>query len=431
MVVSLRILSLGPKPFVTMIAMTNTVTGQQSHGAPGTDKGQVAGAGCATLVLILGGVGLLAGLSAAAFTALLAVFGPETEGMGLDSAAAAVAAVALLGLPLAWQAWLRLRGLTQPPWRTRRWWMGAALLVVPVALVIGQLLSGVSALPTFLREPWLWLAMLAFAAALLAAMTDGWPGLSAFRAWGHLVSGSWVATTLAIVFTALAGLVILVIGVFALAVFVPEDLRELARLARNPAALANTARLMEWAARPYVIGGVLVVATVVVPLIEELVKPIGVWVLWGRRTTPMAAFLGGALGGLGFALFEAFLNSANIGRDGWAGFVAARLGTTVMHVCASGLAGWGVGQLFAGKWLRACLAYLSAVLIHGLWNGGVIVVSVGAGLLLEAANGSWQQVVLAVAVGLNVAMLLGLVLTAVVTLMLVGRWLRDLEATPG
>lgn len=390
----------------------------------------VAGAGCATLVLILGVVGLAAGLSAAALSALFAVFWPRAA--GFDSAAASLAAVALLGLPLIWQAWLRLRGVAQPPWRTRRWWIGAALLVLPPSLLIGQLISSARGLPTVLREPWLWLALFAFAALLLALATDGWPGLSRLRAWGHLVSGSWVATTLAIGLTVVAVFVMLVIGVLLLAALAPEELRELMRLARNPSALADTTRLMAWATRPYVIAGAMLAAAVVVPLIEELVKPIGVWALWTRRPTPMAAFVGGALGGLGFALFEAFLNSANVGPDQWVGFVVARLGTTVMHVWASALTGWGIGQLFAGQWLRGVLAYLGAVLVHGLWNGNVIVASLSAVLLLTGAGaGAWQQIVLGVTAGLAVSMLLGLVLSSAFTLLLVGRWLRAQELPSG
>lgn len=392
----------------------------------------VAGAGCATLVLILSGVGVAAGLSAAAFAGVFAAIGPQTEGMSLASAAAAVAAVALLGLPLLWQAWLRLRGVAPPPWRTQRWWIGAALLVVPALLLVGHLLSSARGLPTVLREPLLWLALSAFAALLLALATDGWSGLSRLRAWGHLVSGSWVATTLAMGLTVLAVFVILVFGVVLLAALAPEELRELMRLARNPAALANTAQLMAWATRPYVIAGALLIAAVVVPLIEELVKPIGVWVLWSRRPAPMAAYVGGALGGLGFALFEAFINSVNVGSDQWAGFIVGRLGTTVMHVWASALTGWGIGQLFAGQWLRAVLAYLSAVLVHGLWNGSVIVASLSAALLLTGVGyGAWQQIVLGVTVGLAASMLLGLALTSTFTLLLVGRWLRDQESLAG
>lgn len=391
---------------------------------------RVAGTGCATFILILGGVGLAAGLSAAAFSALLAVVGPQAQGAGLDSAAAALAALSVLGLPLVWQAWQRLRGATPRPWRTQRRWIGPALLIIPTALLVGQLLSGAAGLPVVLREPWLWLTVLAFAAMLFALMTDGWAGLSRLRAWGHLVSGAWLATTLAMVLTVLAGLALAVLGALALAAFAPEELRELSRLARDPAALANSARLLEWTTRPYVIAALVFVAALVVPLIEELVKPIGVWALGRSRTTPMAAFVGGALGGLGFALFEAFLNSANVGRDQWAGFVVGRLGTTVMHVCATGLAGWGVGQLFAGRWLRALAAYAGAVLVHGLWNGNVIIASLSAGLLLEAANGSWQQIALGSVVVLTVLMLIGLVLGSAVTLLLMGRWLRDRETPP-
>lgn len=391
----------------------------------------VAGAGCATLVLILSGVGVAAGLSAAAFAGVFAAVGPQTEGMSLASAAAAVAAVALLGLPLLWQAWLRLRGVAQPPWRTQRWWIGAALLVAPASLLVGHLLSSVRGLPTVLREPLLWLALSAFAALLLALATDGWSGLSRLRAWGHLVSGSWVATTLAMGLTVVAVFALLAVGLLLLAALAPEELRELMRLARSPAALADTTRLMAWATRPYVIAGALLIAAVVVPLIEELVKPIGVWALWGRRPAPMAAYVGGALGGLGFALFEAFVNSISVGPDQWAGFVVGRLGTTVMHVWASALTGWGIGQLFVGQWLRAVLAYLGAALVHGLWNGSVIIASLSAALLLTGVGyDAWQRIALGAAVGLAASMLLGLVLTSTFTLLLVGRWLRDQEQLP-
>jgi len=386
----------------------------------------VAGAGCATLVLIFGVIGLAAGLSAAAFMALLALFGPPMS--GLASASAALAALALLGTPLLWQAWLRMRGAAPRPWRTRRWWIGLALLAAPAALISGQLLSRVHSLPLVVREPLLWLTLLTFAAALLALMTDGWPGLSQLRAWGHLISGSWLATTLSLLVQGPVVVALATVGLAVLAAFAPDDFSALSRLARNPMALANSAWLLEWLTRPYIVAGLLVVASVVVPLIEELLKPIGVWVLGRRRLTPMAAFVGGALGGLGFALFEACLNSANVGRDQWAGFVMGRLGTTVMHVCASALAGWGIGQLFGGRWLRALGAYLGAVLLHGLWNGNVIVASLGAGLLTQASNGSWQQITLGGVVVLTVLILIGLVLTSTFTLMLVGRWLRDLES---
>lgn len=393
------------------------------------DGAPVAGVGCATLVLILSAVGVAVGLSAAALSALLAVVGPQTA--GLDSAAAALAAVALLGLPLGWQAWLRLRGVAQPPWRTRRWWIGVALLAAPASLLIGHLLSNARGLPTVLREPWLWLTLVTFAAALLALTTDGWSGLSRLRVWGHLVSGGWAATTLAMGLTVLAVAGMLVIGVTLLAALAPEELRELMRLARNPSALADTTRLMAWATRPYVIAGAMLLAAVVVPLIEELVKPVGVWALWSCRPTPMAAFVGGALGGLGFALVEALLNSASVGRDQWAGFVVGRLATTVMHVWASALTGWGIGQLFAGKWGRAILAYLGAVLVHGLWNGNVIVASLSATLLLTGAGaGAWKQITLGATVGLAAGMLVGLALSSIFTLLLVGRWLRDQESPP-
>jgi uncharacterized membrane protein len=49
--------------------------------------------------------------------------------------------------------------------------------------------------------------------------------------------------------------------------------------------------------------------------------------------------------------------------------VSVRAGTSILHMTASGLVGWGIISAFKEKrYARFFAAYFSAVLIHGLWN---------------------------------------------------------------
>ncbi|MBI3158335.1 MAG: PrsW family intramembrane metalloprotease [Chloroflexi bacterium] len=123
--------------------------------------------------------------------------------------------------------------------------------------------------------------------------------------------------------------------------------------------------------------------TVVTPLIEEALKPIGVWLLAGRRLTGAEGFAAGALSGAGFALFENV--TRGVPAEGWAFLVTARAGTALLHVLTSGLVGYALALAWReGRWLRLAAAYLAAVALHGLWNGAVIAVSLVA---LQAETG--------------------------------------------
>jgi len=119
--------------------------------------------------------------------------------------------------------------------------------------------------------------------------------------------------------------------------------------------------------QPFLIGGILVFASLVVPIIEEAVKPIGVWLLLGRRITPAAGFAAGALSGAGFALFENLLLAS--GTDGWATLQVARLGTSIVHILATGLVGFALASAWQKKRFGQLLGvYTGAVLLHGTWN---------------------------------------------------------------
>jgi hypothetical protein len=120
--------------------------------------------------------------------------------------------------------------------------------------------------------------------------------------------------------------------------------------------------------RPAVIFAALVFGAVIVPLIEELFKPIGVWLLARRKLRPAAGFAAGALSGAGYALFESLALTS--GGQEWPALMVARIGTAAVHILTTAITGWALVQAWRyRRYLLLGLAYLTSVAIHGLWNG--------------------------------------------------------------
>ncbi len=134
--------------------------------------------------------------------------------------------------------------------------------------------------------------------------------------------------------------------------------------------------LSPYIVKPGVIAGALIYIAVFVPMVEELFKPLAVWLFAKSIETPAQGFALGLLSGAAFALVES-LNASSDGSTTWPIIVSVRAGTTLLHVTASGLVGWGIASAFREKKiLRLFAAYFSAVMIHGLWNACAL----GAGL---------------------------------------------------
>jgi hypothetical protein len=157
-------------------------------------------------------------------------------------------------------------------------------------------------------------------------------------------------------------------------------------LASNPEVLAELTTLVdsfEYAAQPpdvfvellepylYKPATLYIIFTfvaIIVPLLEELIKPIGVWLLFGHKLSPAAGYSAGLLSGAGFALVESLGMSVN--SQEWGVVVAARIGTGAIHILTAGLMGWGLASSWRDRrYSRLPLIYLLAVGIHGLWNG--------------------------------------------------------------
>jgi RsiW-degrading membrane proteinase PrsW (M82 family) len=111
-----------------------------------------------------------------------------------------------------------------------------------------------------------------------------------------------------------------------------------------------------------------------VPLIEELLKPIGVMLLLGRPLTPAQGFALGALSGAGYALVENLM--VGVDAETWAFATLGRFGTSVMHIFTAALSGYALVRAKNGKrYLQLAGIYLLNVLIHGVWNSLVILTS--------------------------------------------------------
>ncbi len=284
----------------------------------------------------------------------------------------------VLLLPSAWYAFRRLShrpagGQVRWEWRGS-WALTSGLLGVLLLLVVllGDLVST--------NESWSWLVLpplhiLAVGLPVLWLVNTGRRGLpsgSPQRFWGILGCGLALSPAL-VLFLELAALA--TIGVMGIIVIAsrPDLAREITMLSQRLRYAIPTEEVLlrilgPYILRPEVVLGVFTYLAVLVPLIEEALKPVGMWLLAGRGLTPAEGYVAGLLSGAGFTLFET-LGSASIGGETWLVQVVTRMGTALVHIFTSGLVGWALATAWKEKrYLRLGVAYLAAVTLHGVWN---------------------------------------------------------------
>ena len=280
----------------------------------------------------------------------------------------------LLVIPSSIYAFLDMIGRPVINEHPRRWFLNPTFLIVvfPFVVYAGQWVI------THTRSTWIYLPVLHILAVGLPILWLTYLGYqrlpmsSRQRTWGifnsGLILGPWLAILAEI--SALLGLFILAMMYLSAR---PEFATELSTLAQRlmyaPSSPEVIRRILTpFLSRPGLVYLVIALFVVIVPLIEEVCKPVGIWMLIGRRLSPAEGFVAGVVSGAGFALFENLLYSSN--PDTWSFMVTARIGTAAMHILTTGLMGWGLALAWReGRYMRLALAYFTAVLIHGLWNG--------------------------------------------------------------
>jgi hypothetical protein len=127
--------------------------------------------------------------------------------------------------------------------------------------------------------------------------------------------------------------------------------------------------LLPLLSRPGVIAALTATATLVVPLIEEMLKPLGIWLLHKRNLTPAEGFTIGMICGAAFALLESLFSISAVTPGDRLFVITGRLGTGLLHIFTAGLNGWALATTWRdGKFLRAGVSFTLSVLIHGAWN---------------------------------------------------------------
>jgi hypothetical protein len=350
-------------------------------------------------LVLLGAMAAAAGLAVAGGLAWARSPAAADQSVRLLVGAAGLALVGLLALPSAGLALLRLVGQPLPGWLLRPF--GGVPSALPRRLALA---AGIAAVWAAALAAGNWAAtqggagQLALAplyvivvalpiAGYLVVGAGGLSGGSLQRRWGIFDAGL-AGTSLVVLVVEIVVFGLIGVAVVAVLSTHPDTMnmlnRLMQRLANGQITPENLGPLLRPFLQPWVIYlGVAIIAGLT-PLIEELLKPLPLWLFARQGLTPAEGFVGGLLAGAGFALFESMGDLAGISGQSWAVSAAARAGTDLLHMVNAGLMGWALavawgqpGQpLRAGRYLRLALTYLLVVGIHGLWNSVSIVMVV-------------------------------------------------------
>jgi hypothetical protein len=384
-------------------------------------------------------LGLAYGLATAALT-LLAVTA-MTVWMLLGGADSVVAGTTILfsltalgcglGLALAGSSWLALQdrpalrlGMPSP-------WLLTVLFFL--VLAAGELLRQ-NALTAILLPPLHVLASLLPPLILISAVSGSLQRAGLVLTWRDLIFqmsyGALVATVMAITLEGVASLTAITSATSVVGLLPGgQDALQSVQLSLNMALVhGDPMAAIDDLIRPAFLLAAGLVIAVLVPLIEEVSKSLGmVWVGSGRQHFLRAqAFTWGVMAGAGFSLTEALFNGAAQLPNAWAGPVLLRASTVLIHGLATGLMALGWYEVLSGRF-RHFLPYgLASLGLHGAWNAfGVLAAIVG----VRAFEGSSIDT-LAVTGTIGLA---GAMLALTYSLALVGTlWLtRMLASEPG
>jgi len=300
--------------------------------------------------------------------------------------AASLAFAGVLVIPSAWYSWKSISATetgAQPAAERRGF--GLILTIIVVVFVPGALLLGNWAAQNT-RVDWLLLPPLNILATGLPALwlvylgTHGLPLGTFRRRWGVFASGLVLGPLIIIILELLALVGMGILAILWLMIN-PNTSSQLSNLvihlensSGNPDAILRI--MLPYLLNPGLLLIVFAFISVIVPLIEETLKPLGVWFLAGQKLSPAQGFVYGVLSGAGFGLFENLGNTSN-GGEAWALLASSRISTLLLHCFTAGMVGWALVSAWSQRrYLRLGISYILAVLIHGLWNGMAVLSAV-------------------------------------------------------
>ncbi len=285
---------------------------------------------------------------------------------------AGLALVGTLLIPSAGYAFVRLAGHPRTPNWARWQKLRKLIWLFPILLITGYFVAEIPALS------WIVLPLfhlLAIALPVMWFVSFGSRELIDFspqKAWGVFGVGLTVGPGLILLLELLGGVFVIFILTLLLG-NEPGFFEAIQRLQRILQQSQPDFDAILTIVEPYLfqtkalVTGVFFIAGFV-PLVEELIKPIGVLFIANRKLTPAQGFVGGMLSGAGFALFESLFQGFEAGD--WFILASGRAGTSLIHILTAGLTGWGIAlALGQRRYGRLILHYILAVAIHAAWNG--------------------------------------------------------------
>jgi RsiW-degrading membrane proteinase PrsW (M82 family) len=352
---------------------------------------------------------------------------PRNEITGSFLLAASLALCGMLLIPSARYALARLAGRSVErftwQWKVNPWvtvlLLGTAFFLL---LFIGAVVSQNTAL-AWIVLPFVHVLVIGIPVIWVFYLGGhGLPKGSPQRAWGIFATGMTLGPILIFALEIGALFVCVIAGVLLIALS-PDLLREFSALVEqlqttNLSPETILPIIQPYLKNPLVVLGVLLFMAGIVPLLEEAIKPIGVWLLAKRHLTPVEGFTAGLISGAGFALVESLGYTSDVGQS-WISSVLVRAPTALMHILTCGLTGWGIARAISLRRIRWLLAgYGGAVAIHGLWNG-LTITAVGIVLLYPD-----QPMAVAIA-GLALLGMVALFGSVFLLLLLINRRLRQ------
>ena len=340
------------------------------------------------LLFTVPGAGLL-GVGALVL-GLSGVSGLWGDSLELDGALVSAAAAAFLAALLGLCSWVLIRKAARSTAVERHITFENSPVCNWILLIITAVAIAAGAALSTLQPAWIGLAaapaltLVAIFSPLLLITGLALRGIDLGPVWRAaeivglgLTLGPIIIVSLEIAF-ALAALVLLA----AVLAAQPETAAELMAIAAELQSVSNPTEIARLAApyllRPGVLASLYGFVAILVPIIEEMIKPLGVWFFATRLRSTPEGFGWGALSGGAYALVES-LGVTGQGGQGWEMVMAVRASTGLLHITTAALMGWAIASVFREhKFLRLACIYALAVAIHGLWNGSAVAVAIAS-----------------------------------------------------
>lgn len=256
----------------------------------------------------------------------------------------------------------------------RRLALAALALLIWLPLVMLFRVVENSALAWLLLPPLVVIGAVIPAWFLIELASRGLDGLPRGRSW-QILSVSFALT---IPLTLLLSLVMLVIFMVMLGVYLntqPQLLADLQQFFEQFDPSQMDMQQLEILANqvlsnPVIVALLISLVAGVTPLLEELLKPLALWLYAGDRLTPAQGFVGGALCGAAFGLWENLSALASAGNGSGVLILVARVGSLLLHITATAIFGWGLASFWEQRRFLGRLfgTYLLAVGLHAFWN---------------------------------------------------------------